>query len=150
MRSSINHKISADVLSGLISKLVSVKTAKENKSLLLVLSDLLAQSGSHAKSLEILRSLYQIHTTDKQVLGRYLSLLVDSGNLQEAAKIQQKLALPEVPTLPGQEEPNEDDYLQHLIEDGMPEKRKEKKTRDIIQETKGGAEIFMPSRKRKR
>jgi signal recognition particle subunit SRP72 len=32
----------------------------------------------------------------------------------------------------------------------MPEKRKEKKTRDIIQETKGGAEIFMPSRKRKR
>ena len=32
----------------------------------------------------------------------------------------------------------------------MPEKRKEKKTKDIVQETKGGAEIFMPSRKRKR
>ena len=138
------------MLSGLISKLVSVKTAKENKSLLLVLSDLLAQSGSHAKSLEILRSLYRLHTIDRRVLGRYLSLVVDYCNRQEAAKIQQKLALPEVPTLPGQEEPNEDDYLQHLIEDGMPEKRKEKKTRDIIQETKGGAEIFMPSRKRKR
>lgn len=102
MRSSINHKISPDVLSGLISKLVSVKSSKENKSLLLVLSDLLAQSGGHAKSLEILRSLYQVHTTDKQVLGRYLSLLVDSGNIQEAVKIQQKLTLPEVPTLPGQ------------------------------------------------
>lgn len=75
------------MLSALISKLVSVKTSKENKSLLLVLSDLLAQSGSHAKSLEILRSLYQIHATDKQILSKYLSLLVDSGNLQEAAKI---------------------------------------------------------------
>lgn len=32
----------------------------------------------------------------------------------------------------------------------MPERRKEKKTKDIIQETKGGAEIFMPTKKRKR
>jgi signal recognition particle subunit SRP72 len=32
----------------------------------------------------------------------------------------------------------------------MPERRKEKKSKDIVQETKGGAEIFMPTRKRKR
>ena len=42
LRSSINHKIAADVLSGLISQLVSVKSSKENKSLLLVLSELLS------------------------------------------------------------------------------------------------------------
>jgi SRP72 RNA-binding domain len=45
---------------------------------------------------------------------------------------------------------DDDDYVQRLIEDGMPEKRKEKKTRDVVQQTKDGAEIFMPSRKRKR
>lgn len=56
---------------------------------------------------------------------------------------------PLIPRFGKQEEPNEDEYIARLIEDGMPEKRKEKKMKDIVQETKGGAEIFMPTRKRK-
>lgn len=44
----------------------------------------------------------------------------------------------------------DDELVQKLIEDGMPEKRKEKKTKDVIHQTKDGAEIFMPTRKRKR
>jgi hypothetical protein len=88
LRSSVNHKITGDVLSGLINKLLSSKSPKTNKTLLLVLSELLSQSGNHARSLEVLRSLYEIHPKDKQVLGKFLSLLVDSGNMQEAAKIQ--------------------------------------------------------------
>jgi hypothetical protein len=52
--------------------------------------------------------------------------------------------------IPANDDINEDEYVARLIEDGMPEKRKEKKMKDIIQETKGGAEIFMPTRKRKR
>lgn len=44
---------------------------------------------------------------------------------------------------------NDDDYLNQLIDEGMPEKKKEKKTKNVIQETKGGAEIFIP-KKRKR
>jgi hypothetical protein len=42
------------------------------------------------------------------------------------------------------------EYLQQLIEDGMPEKKKEKKTKDVVQETKGGAEIFMPKKKKRK
>lgn len=72
-------------------------------------------------------------------------MLVDTGNIQEATRLQQKLPLPKTIN-----NINEDEYLQRLIEEGMPEKRKEQKTRDVVQQTKGGAEIFMPSRKRKR
>jgi hypothetical protein len=97
-----------------------------------------------------LKSLYEHHHKDISVQGRYLSLLVDSGNMQEASKIQQKLTQPLIPKTGSQDEPNEDEYIARLIEDGMPEKRKEKKMKDIVQETKGGAEIFMPTRKRKR
>lgn len=77
-------------------------------------------------------------------------MLVDMGNLAEASKLQMKLAKPQIPTGADGSMMEEDDYIQRLIEDGMPEKRKENKLRDVIQETKGGAEIFMPSRKRKR
>ena len=31
----------------------------------------------------------------------------------------------------------------------MPEKKKEKKTKDVVQETKGGAEIFIPKKRKK-
>jgi len=88
LRSSVNHKISGDILQGLINQLLSSKSPKTNKTLLLVLSELLSLAGNHARSLDVLRSLYEIHPKDKQVLGKFLSLLVDSGNLQEAAKIQ--------------------------------------------------------------
>ena len=30
----------------------------------------------------------------------------------------------------------------------MPEKKKEKKTKDVIQQTKGGAEIFLPKKRK--
>ena len=87
LRSSINHKISGDILSALINKLLSVKTPKQNKNLLLVLADLVAGNGNQSKALEILRSLYENHQNDKLVLGKLLGSLVDSGNLQEASKI---------------------------------------------------------------
>ena len=80
-----------------------------------------------AKSLEILRGLYAAHgQSDIQIQGKLLNALVDSGNLAEAVKIQQKLPLPQF------ELENEDeDIVSRLIEDGMPERRKEKKTKDI-------------------
>jgi hypothetical protein len=64
--------------------------------------------------------------------------------MAEASKLQQRLNKPDI----GDED--EDDLIQKLVEDGMPEKRKERKTKDVVQQTKGGAEIFMPTRKRKR
>lgn len=44
---------------------------------------------------------------------------------------------------------NNDEYLEQLLEEGMPEKKKEKKTKDVVQQTKGGAEIFIPKKKKK-
>ncbi len=52
--------------------------------------------------------------------------------MQEASKIQQKLTQPLIPKTGSQDEPNEDEYIARLIEDGMPEKRKEKKMKDIV------------------
>ena len=66
-------------------------------------------------------------------------------NVNEAIKIRDKLANPINTEMIG-----DDEYLQQLIENGMPEKKKEKKTKNIIQETKGGAEIFIPKKKKKR
>ena len=142
LRQSVHNKVSAEVISGLISKLLASKTPKNNKDLLLTISEILVQQSSIPKALEILKSLFESHSQDKQIQGRYLSLLVDSGNLSEATRIQARLPT-SIPT-------DDDDLLQRLIEEAMPEKRKEQKTRDVVQQTKGGAEIFMPSRKRKR
>jgi len=38
--------------------------------------------------------------------------------------------------------------VQQIIEAGMPEKKKEKKTKNVVETKANGAEIFMPSKKR--
>ena len=50
----------------------------------------------------------------------------------------------------GQDVLEDDEYLQQLIEEGMPEKKKDKKTRDVVTRTTGGAEIFIPRKRNKR
>jgi hypothetical protein len=45
---------------------------------------------------------------------------------------------------------DDDDYLMQLIEEGMPEKKKERKTKDVVEQTKAGAEIFIPKKRKKR
>jgi signal recognition particle subunit SRP72 len=57
----LNHKVAGDLLNSVINKLISVKHPKQNKGLLLVLSDLLAGSNRD-KSLDILRSLHEAHS----------------------------------------------------------------------------------------
>ena len=125
VRSAINAK--ASNVDSLITKLLASKSPKNNKDILLVLADL---QPNPQKSLEILKSLYDVHgSTDKLVQGRYLSMLVDSGNLVEATRLQQKL-----PRTYNEDEQelNEDEFIQKLIENGMPEKRKETKLRDVV------------------
>ena len=141
----VNHyKVGRDdLVQGLISKLLKVKKPEDSKQLLLALADILAASQPK-ESLLILQGLFKSHSSDRLVQGRLLQTLVDSGNLSEALKLQQKLPKYQAPA------EDEEDYVQRLIDDGMPEKRKEKKSKDVVQETKGGAEIFMPTKKRKR
>ena len=147
LKHAINHKVNRDdLVSALIAKILKSKSPIQNKHLLLAIADILAPSQPK-QALVILQGLFEVHgASDRVVQGKYLSLLVDSGNLQDAIKLQQKLPQPQIPETADDDE----DYVQRLIEDGMPEKRKEKKSKDVIQETKGGAEIFMPTKKRKR
>ena len=143
LRSALNHKVNTD---GLLQRLLQTKKPDESRDLLLAVADVVP---SNKQALDILSALYQAHGShDRQIQGRYLAALVECGQLQEALKLQQKLPLPVLEKRGGEIE--EEDEVQRLIEDGMPEKRKEKKTRDIVQETKGGAEIFMPNRKKKK
>ena len=144
LKQAVHHKINPEIIQSLIKTLLQSKNPKKNKDILLTIADF----SPLQSALEILKSLYEHHASDKLVQGRYLSLLVDSGNLAEASKLQQRLPQPK--TMIATEDANEDEYIQSLIDDGMPERRKEKKTKNIVQETKGGAEIFMPTKKRKR
>jgi hypothetical protein len=44
-----------------------------------------------------------------------------------------------------------EDYIQKLIEDGMPVKRKEKKIKgNMMEVTAGGAEIFIPKKRNRK
>ena len=47
-------------------------------------------------------------------------------------------------------EEKEHEQVQQIIEEGMPEKKKEKKTRNVIEKKAGGAEVFLPTKKRHR
>ncbi|CDW76997.1 signal recognition particle 72 kda protein [Stylonychia lemnae] len=132
------------VVTSLAEQLLKIKQASANKDLLLYLSDLLITEGNKTKAYEILKSLSEAHGNDNVVLSRYLNVLVDV-NLNEAVKVQQKLNAPVSSNLI-----DNDEYLNQLIDEGMPEKKKEKKTKNVVQETKGGAEIFIPKKRKRR
>lgn len=92
-----------------------------------------------------MKSLFDVHgQNDKVVQSKYLNILVDT-NLNEAIKVQQRLNAPVQGSLV-----DNDEYLNQLIEEGMPEKKKERKTKNVVQETKGGAEIFIPKKKKRK
>ena len=43
------------------------------------------------------------------------------------------------------------EVIQKLIEEGMPERRKQKKSKDVVMEhTAGGAEFFIPKKRNKK
>lgn len=50
-----------DVLKGLITKILAVKTPKNNKNLLLFVAEILQADGQKEKSFEVLKSLFEVH-----------------------------------------------------------------------------------------
>ena len=42
----------------------------------------------------------------------------------------------------------EQNNLEQLIENGMPEKKKDRKTKNVTEEVGGGAEVFIPTKKK--
>lgn len=118
----VNYKLEQP-LQALISTLLPLKTPAANKDLLLHLADLLDPQRSFA----LLKALFEAHGhLDKHVQSRYLAKLAEL-NLPEALKVQQKLLPPVAPDLL-----QDDDYLTQLIDEGMPERKKERKTKNVV------------------
>lgn len=89
--------------------------------------------------------MFEVHgQNDKNVQSKWLNVLVEV-DFKEALKVQQKLSAPVLSSLT-----DNDDYLNKLIEAGLPEKKKETKTKNVVTETKGGAEIFIPKKKKRK
>jgi len=94
---------------------------------------------------------------DKRLMGIYLNLLADK-DMEKAGNIMRDLEVDEVPRpadlfdikLIEQEGLTEEECLQRLIDSAMPEKVKEHKTQNIKQEMTGGAEFFIPKKRKHR
>lgn len=92
---------------------------------------------------------------NNQVMGIYLDLMADR-DCEKAAELQRDLEIPQPSelfpaALVEEERLTEEDCLQKLIEAAMPEKTKEHKSKDAgTKMESGGAEIFIPKRKKKK
>ena len=87
---------------------------------------------------------------DKKILSLYLNLLAQE-DLESANKIVKDLEIPAPSDLFPQAEQegwNEEDCLRQLIDAAMPEKNKEKKTTNVQVKVAGGAEVFIPQKKK--
>ena len=76
------------------------------------------------------------------VTAKYLGLLADSDP-DKAFKVLQSLKYAEL-------EERDVEQVQNIVELGMPEKNKEKKTKNVTEKKEGGAEVFIPMKKRNR
>jgi len=85
---------------------------------------------------------------DKRIMSLYLNILSEK-DLAKAAKISKELVVP----MPSELFPaskveaegwTEEECVQKLIDEAMPEKKKERKTTNVTEEIKGGGAIFMP------
>lgn len=65
-------------------------------------------------------------------------------DLNKATRLQQSLKQPT-------DDQNQEEYIQKLLDEGMPEKRKVKKSTDAeMEQTEGGAEIFIPKKRNRK
>ena len=98
-------------------------------------------SPDRKQALAVLEQVFREHgKDDKKVQSEYLNALAEV-DLAQAQKVEQQLA---------KNDGVDEQTLEQLIENGMPEKKKEKKTKDVVQQTKGGAEIFLPKKRKQR
>lgn len=127
-----------------MTKSVSQMASKASSSVLCNLSRFLEKLGQQSAALQMLSDALKTNK-DKLLQARYLTLLADV-DFDQAERMQQELTLPEL-----EEEKGEQDAIQSLIEQAMPEHRKVKKTTNTdLQNVDGGAQIYIPiKRKRK-
>jgi hypothetical protein len=78
--------------------------------------------------------------------ARYLTLLADV-DFAAAEQMQQSLPQPDFED----EKMNDNDLIQKLIEDAMPDHKKVKKSNDVdVQNMAGGAQIYIPMKRKRK
>lgn len=94
-----------------------------------------------------MEKLYAVNKNDLSVQAKYLELLSDN-DFSKARELAKELQQKQMPNFGAVED---EDIVQKLLDEGMPQKRKEKKSKDMDQmETEFGACILIPSKRKKR
>mmetsp|Transcript_34683 Transcript_34683/g.53160 ORF Transcript_34683/g.53160 Transcript_34683/m.53160 type:complete len:438 (-) Transcript_34683:20-1333(-) len=151
LRLAHNYKVLDDIR-GFIDGLVS-EQLKETKVNIALLESLISIGMVEPAFKLIEKCNYEDIKNDKQILGIYMNLMTEK-DLTKAYQIQRQLLCPTAfdlvdEKLVEEDGLNEEDCITKLIELGMPEKTKERKTTNVLEETQNGAEIFMPTKKKK-
>ena len=127
-----------------VAKAIQKNVAKIEPSVVLQLSRYLETKGFKEKSMQVLAMAYKHHKNDMMVQARYLTVLADV-DFEQAEELYQSLPQPELV----EEGQNENELIQQLIEEGMPERKKDKKTKDVgLEELGGGATIYIPKKRK--
>ena len=120
-------------------------SASIDGSVIVTLSKYLEQQGQKAEAVEVLGNTLK-HSRDPLVQARYLMLLSDV-DFSAAEKMHQSLPQPDFED----EKMNEQEAIQKLIEEAMPEHKKVKKTKDVdVQSMAGGACVYIPMKRKRR
>ena len=89
---------------------------------------------------------FKTHNKDKMLQARYLTLLADV-DFSAAESMQQSLPQPDFED----QKMNDNELIQKLIEDAMPDHKKVKKTTDVdVQNMAGGAQIYIPMKRKRK
>ena len=81
----------------------------------------------------LLRKLYELHGGDRGVGWKYFDVCAGEVEVREGVDV-------------GEED--EEDVYQRLVEEAMPERKKERLTKNVTENTKGGAEVFIPKKRK--
>lgn len=153
LRLASNYRLlDSEKLKQFVPSVVKIQLSKSNvDSLDFKLLQALILAGQSEEALKLIEKCpLATMKKDKKVLSLYLSL--SEGD--KAAQIRRELDTMAPTDLfdakkVEDEGLTEEDCIQLLLDAAMPEKVKEKKTTNVTVKAKGGAEIFMPSTKKK-
>ena len=126
-----------------LSQIVEKCSKTVSAEVLLAYVDMIKTWKMNTRLPSVVESLLVHLPKDKQIQALYLEVFSDV-DLNKATRLQQSLIQPA-------EDQNQEEYIQRLLDEGMPEKRKVKRTADAeMEQTEGGAEIFIPKKRNRK
>lgn len=153
LRLASNYRLlDSEKLKQFVHSVVKIQLSKSNvDSLDFKLLQALILAGQSEEALKLIEKCpLATMKKDKKVLSLYLSLAPGDKTAQMRRELETMTPTDLFDAKKVEEEGlTEEDCIQLLLDAAMPEKVKEKKTTNVTVKAKGGAEIFMPSAKKK-